>query len=66
MIRDGKMIRFENELIIRYIDKVIVEDDGCKVVFRAGIEVCVLRGGLWLSLFLYGESGSVFVILSQY
>ena len=39
VIQDGKMIRFDNDLIIRYIDKVIVEDNGCRVVFKAGIEV---------------------------
>ena len=53
VIRDGKMIRFGKELIIRYIDKVIVEDNGGKVVFKAEIEVCVLWGGLRLSLSLY-------------
>ena len=39
VIRDGKMVRFENGLTIRYIDKVILVDNGCKVVFKAGIEV---------------------------
>ena len=36
--RDGKMVRFDNDLIIRYIDKVIVEDGGYRVLFKAGIK----------------------------
>lgn len=39
---DGDIItRFDNDLVIRYVDKVTVEDGGFEVRFKAGISVRV-------------------------
>ena len=35
----GSMAGFSNELVIRYLDRVIVEDWGYMVVFKAGVTV---------------------------
>ena len=35
----GRMETFNNDLVIRYLDKVIVKDDGYEVVFKAGVTV---------------------------
>ena len=36
---NGRMERFDNDLVIRYLDKVIVKDDGYEVAFKAGVKV---------------------------
>ncbi len=36
---NGLMERFNNGLIIRYLDKVVVKDDGYEVSFKAGVTV---------------------------
>ena len=36
---NGRMERFNNDLVIRYLDKVVVKDDGYEVVFKAGVTV---------------------------
>ena len=36
---DGSMIGFENDLAIRYLDRIVVEEDGYEVVFKAGVKV---------------------------
>ena len=36
---NGRMETFNNDLVIRYLDKVIVKDDGYEVVFKAGVTV---------------------------
>ena len=36
---NGRMERFNNDLVIRYLDRVIVKDDGYEVVFKAGVKV---------------------------
>ena len=36
---NGRMVAFDNSLVIRYLDKVVVEDDGYTVLFKAGIKV---------------------------
>ena len=36
---NGSMTGFNNDLVIRYLDKVIVKDDGYEVVFKAGVTV---------------------------
>ena len=33
------MVSFDNGLVIRYLDKILVEDDGYRVLFKAGLEV---------------------------
>ena len=33
------MESFNNDLVIRYLDKVTVNDDGYEVVFKAGVKV---------------------------
>ena len=38
---NGRMERFNNDLVIRYLDRVIVKDDGYEVVFKAGVSVKV-------------------------
>ena len=34
---NGRMDSFNNDLVIRYLDKVIVKDDGYEVAFKAGV-----------------------------
>ena len=41
MITDGAMMRFDNDLVIRYLDSIVVEDNGYTVWFKAGVEVKV-------------------------
>ena len=36
---NGRMEAFNNDLVIRYLDKVTVKDDGYEVVFKAGVTV---------------------------
>ena len=36
---NGRMERFNNDLVIRYLDRVVVKDDGYEVVFKAGVTV---------------------------
>ena len=36
---NGRMERFNNDLVIRYLDRVVVRDDGYEVVFKAGVRV---------------------------
>ena len=41
VIKDGKMIRFDNDLVIRYLENIVVEDHGYTVRFKAGMEMKV-------------------------
>ena len=36
---DGRMEAFNNDLVIRYLDKVVVDEEGYEVVFKAGVTV---------------------------
>ena len=36
---DGRKEVFNNDLVICYLDRVVVKDDGCEVVFKAGVTV---------------------------
>ena len=36
---NGRMESFNNDLVIRYLDRVVVKDDGYEVVFKAGVTV---------------------------
>ena len=36
---NGRMEAFNNDLVIRYLDRVVVKDDGYEVVFKAGVTV---------------------------
>ncbi|MBQ9009180.1 MAG: phage portal protein [Clostridia bacterium] len=36
---NGRMERFKNNLVIRYMDKMVVKDDGYEVAFKAGVRV---------------------------
>ena len=36
---NGRMESFNNDLVIRYLDRVVVQDDGYEVVFKAGVKV---------------------------
>ena len=38
---NGRMESFNNDLVFRYLDKVIVKDDGYEVIFKAGVKVQV-------------------------
>ena len=33
------MEAFNNDLVIRYLDRVVVKDDSCEVAFKAGVSV---------------------------
>jgi len=33
---NGRMDAFNNDLVIHYLDKVVVKDGGCEVTFKAG------------------------------
>ena len=46
IIVNGQMVAFDNGVVIRYLDKIIVEDDGYRVVFKAGVEVKEKNGDL--------------------
>ena len=39
LAEDGSMAGFDNDLVIRYLDKVVVEEDGYEVAFKAGVAV---------------------------
>ena len=39
LAEDGSMTRFENDLVIRYLDRIVVCEDGYEVVFKAGVKV---------------------------
>lgn len=36
---NGRMEAFNNDLVIRYLNKVVVKDDSYEVVFKAGVKV---------------------------
>lgn len=36
---NGRMERFNNDLVIRYLDRVVVKDDSYEVTFKAGVAV---------------------------
>ena len=36
---NGRMESFNNDLVIRYLDRVVVQDDGYEVVFKVGVKV---------------------------
>ena len=39
LTEDGQMDAFNNDLVIRYLDRVVVKDDGYEVAFKAGVTV---------------------------
>ncbi len=39
LTEDGQMEAFNNDLVIRYLDRVVVKDDGYEVIFKAGVTV---------------------------
>lgn len=39
LTEDGQMEAFNNDLVIRYLDRVVVRDDSYEVVFKAGLTV---------------------------
>ena len=40
----GEIVRFDNDMVIRYLDHVTVLDDGCLVCFKAGPEIGIGTG----------------------
>ena len=36
---DGQMEAFNNDLVIRYLDRVVVKNDGYEVAFKTGVTV---------------------------
>ena len=36
---NGRMESFNNDLVIRYLDRVVVKDDGYEVAFKTGVTV---------------------------
>ena len=41
VIKDGRMVRFDNDLVIRHLESIVVENHGYTVHFKAGVEVKV-------------------------
>ena len=39
LAEDGSMAGYNNDLVIRYLDQIVVRDDGYEVVFKAGMAV---------------------------
>ena len=39
VIEDGRVIGYDNEMVIRYLDRVIVNDDGYEVRLKGGVSV---------------------------
>ena len=37
----GKVISFSDDMVVRYLDQVIVKEEGYEVVFKAGVSVFV-------------------------
>ena len=35
----GEIVRFDNDMVIRYLDHVTVLDDGCRIRFKAGLDL---------------------------
>ena len=42
MVRDGKVVRYDDGLVTRFVEKVTVEAEGLRVVFKAGVEIVIL------------------------
>ena len=36
---DGRMEAYNNDLVIRYLDRAVVKDDGYEAAFKAGVTV---------------------------
>ena len=41
LIEGGKLRLFDNDLVVRYLESVVVKDDGYEVVFKAGFSVFI-------------------------
>ena len=41
MVIGGKMKLFDNDLVIRFVDHVIVNDYGYEIVFKANLEIFI-------------------------
>ena len=41
VVSDGMVIGYDNEMAIRYLDRVVVNDDGYEVRFKGGVSVVV-------------------------
>ena len=39
LAEDGSMAGYNNDLVIRYLDKVVVAEEGYEVAFKAGVTV---------------------------
>ena len=56
---NGRMEAFNNDLVIRYLDRVVVKDDGYEVVFKAGVTVEVgitnkgIMGGMRVGIYYF-------------
>ena len=37
--RDGKIVRFNNDMVTRYLEKIVVEKQGYTICFKAGVNV---------------------------
>ena len=44
VIGDGKIESFSNELVVKYLEKVVVQDEGYEVWFKAGVSVEIPAG----------------------
>ena len=41
--KNGEMVRFDDAIIIRYLDHIMVQDDGLLICFKAGISIPMMR-----------------------
>ena len=41
VVSDGRVVGYDNEMVIRYLDRVIVNDQDYEVRFKGGITVTV-------------------------
>ena len=42
VVRDGKVVRYDDGLVTRFVEKVTDEAEGLRVVFKAGVEIVIL------------------------
>ena len=42
VVKDGKVVRYDDGLVTRFVEKVTVEAEGLRVVFKAGVEIVIL------------------------
>ena len=41
VIAEGKVVSFCDEMVVRYLEKVVVEDDNYVIRFKGGVEIAI-------------------------